>query len=109
MSLPDLIPKKRGGEPSPPPINLLIETMDIQLKTHIVQDRTVSVDESDLAELFGAVRQVFLHFIQYHDFHAKNCGHPVQEKLNQLCEKYGVNPEIEEDRVSFFESMLGGK
>lgn len=80
--------------------------MEVSFPAHVIQDRFLTVPESDMAELYDIVKDCFLNHIRYCDYTRGACS-PHEQAIVELCKKYQVDYTMEEDRVAFFEALLG--
>lgn len=95
----------RLSEFNPPSKNQLFRKMEISFPAHTVQDRFLTVPESDMATLYDVVKDCFLNHVKYGDF-SRACA-PHEKAVVNLCSKYQVDHTLEEDRVAFFKALLG--
>ena len=79
--------------------------MEIQFKALAPVDRTVEVDEVDLATVDEILRESFLGILPYSDVSLPINGWEVKAK--NLLEKYGVDPTDKRSRQTFFQAILG--
>lgn len=80
--------------------------MQVSFRGYAPADRTISVDESDLALLSDLVRDQFLSYIQYASF-SSTYKTNIDEKVLALCAKYDVDGAYPSDRLAFFQALLG--
>ena len=78
--------------------------MEIQFKALAPVDRTVDVDEVDLATVDEILRESFLGILPYSDVSLPINGWEVKAK--NLLEKYGVDPTDKRSRQTFFQAIL---
>jgi hypothetical protein len=79
--------------------------MEIQFKALSPVDRTVEVDEVDLATVDEILKESFLGILPYSDVSLPINGWEVKAK--NLLEKYGVDPTDKRSRQTFFQALLG--
>lgn len=82
--------------------------MQIALQAHVLQERTVTVSEEDLAGFYDLVKDVFLHYVR--DFYTADPPEDImwaRMAVVAMCKRHGINPEIAQDRSAFFEALLG--
>lgn len=79
--------------------------MEISFPAHTLQDRHLTVPESDLAALYDAIKDCFIDHIRYGDY-SRPCS-PHEVAIVDLCKKYKIDYTLEADRVAFFKALLG--
>jgi hypothetical protein len=80
--------------------------MQITFQGHASADRSVIIDEADLAILNDLLRQQFLEHVQYGIFTNAYVS-STDKKLLELCSSYGVDGAYTPDRLAFFKALLG--
>jgi hypothetical protein len=83
--------------------------MQVQFEGYSRQSRTVEFDEADLAALSDVLREVFTTHVEFGCYDRGKYISPVNQKILDLCDKYGVDGDYTKDRVSFYEAILGAK
>jgi hypothetical protein len=82
--------------------------MQITFEGHASTNRSVTIDEADLAVLNDLLRQQFLEHVQYGSFtNAYVSG--TDKNLLEFCSRYGVDGAYTPDRLAFFKALLGGE
>jgi hypothetical protein len=78
----------------------------ITFKSHTVTERTVELDGNDKQEIEELTHQALLDKVEFGTF---NSAYPLgsEKTVVKICKKFGVNPLIQEDRVSLFKALLG--
>lgn len=80
--------------------------MKITFQGYAPAERSVTVDEEDLALLSDIMRSQFLEFVEYSNFASAYQGE-TQKKALELCAKFGVESNYTPDRLAFFRALLG--
>jgi hypothetical protein len=83
--------------------------MQVQFEGYSRQNRTVEFDEADLATLNDILRDVFITHVEFGCYDRSRYITPDNQKILDLCDKYGVDGDYTKDRVSFYEAILEAK
>ena len=78
----------------------------ITFKSHTLTERTVELDGGGKQEIEELAHQALLDKVEFGTF---NSAYPLgcEKTVVKICNKFGVNPLIKEDRVSLFKALLG--
>jgi hypothetical protein len=79
--------------------------MKIKFNGHSPTDREVEFDKDNQVRLFEIMKQEFIEHITYARF-GSAYPTPVERKLENFCNDYGVDVEYTKDRVAFFAALL---
>jgi hypothetical protein len=79
--------------------------MQLTIQTRKTVDTVINLSEEDVKTLRSFMAQEFLSHVRFHDYRSTYQG---QENLQQIefCQKFGVDPEIDSERVKFFETVV---
>jgi hypothetical protein len=83
--------------------------MQVQFEGYSRQNRTIEFDEEDLAILYDILREVFATHVEFGCYDRSRYVSPVNQKILDLCDKYGVDGDYTKDRVSFYKAILEAK
>jgi hypothetical protein len=78
--------------------------LEIQFKALAPVDRTVELNDVDLATVDEIIRESFLGILPYSDVSMPINGWEVKAK--NLLDKYGVDPTDKRSRQTFFQAIL---
>jgi len=78
----------------------------ITFKSHTLTERTVELGGNDKQEIEELTHQALLDKVEFGTF---NNVYPLgcEKTVVKICNKFGVNPLIKEDRISLFKALLG--
>ena len=79
--------------------------MKIKFSGHQSTEREVEFTQDDKHRLFEIMKQEFIEHITYARF-GSAFPTPIERKLEQFCNDYGVDIEYTKDRVAFFAALL---
>lgn len=88
------------------PENSTETEMQITFPGHVSTDRSVTVDEADLADLHDLLRDQFLEHVQYGSFTTAYIS-GTDKGILEFCSRYGVDGAYTPDRLAFFKALLG--
>ena len=79
--------------------------MKINFNGHQKSQREVELTQQDLAQLFAIMKEEFETHITYasFDYHRNT---PVEKKIGEFCDKFGVDVQYKKDRCSFFQAII---
>jgi hypothetical protein len=83
--------------------------MQVQFEGYSRQNRTVEFDESDFAALNDTLREVFITHVEFGCYDRGSYISPDNQKILDLCDKYGVDGDYTKDRTAFYKAILGVK
>ncbi len=83
--------------------------MQVQFEGYSRQNRTVEFDEADLASLNDYLREVFITHVEFGSYDRTRYISSVNQKILDLCDKYGVDGDYAKDRTAFYKAILGVK
>jgi hypothetical protein len=78
----------------------------ITFKVHTLTERTIELNGGDKQEIEELAHQALLDKVEFGTF-TSSYPFESEEAVVKICKKFGVNPVIQEDRVSLFKSLLG--
>jgi hypothetical protein len=79
--------------------------MKITFNGHQQAKREIDFTQDDQVRLFEIMKQEFMEHITYARF-GSAYPTPVERKLENFCNDYGVDIEYPKDRVAFFTSII---
>lgn len=82
--------------------------MQITFSGYSPANRSVTVDEADLAVLNDLLRQQFLEHVEYGSFDNSYIT-GTDKRILELCSRYDVDGNYAPDRLAFFVALLGGQ
>jgi hypothetical protein len=83
--------------------------MQVQFEGYSRQNRTVEFDEADLASLNDILHEVFVTHVEFGCYDWSRYISSVDQKILDLCDKYGVDGDYAKDRTAFYKAILGVK
>ena len=79
--------------------------MKITFDGHQKSQREVELTQQDLAQLFEIMKEEFETHITYASFdHYRQT--PLEKRIGEFCDKFGVDVQYKKDRCSFFQALL---
>ena len=81
--------------------------MQVTYQGFTPSERTLAVDESDLAVLYDLLRRQFLKHVEFGRFDGGYVD-PLDKEILALCARYDVVSSHTPDRLAFFKALLGG-
>ncbi len=84
--------------PSTNPVRLPIRVREMV-------DREVELSPDDIALVRSWMADALICHVQYHDYRSSYQGDYNLAQIH-FCEKFGVDPEIDSDRVEFFRAVV---
>jgi len=81
--------------------------MQITFYGYAPRERSITVDQDDIATLRKLMRQEFLDHIEYGPFASPYPSETIKAIL-AFCARHGVDGSYTSDRLAFFKALLGG-
>jgi hypothetical protein len=88
----------KPNDPSPNPIRCRVRVRE-------VVERDVELTPADIALVRSWMADALISHIQYHDY--RSCYQGATNLAHiEFCKRFGVDPEIDADRVEFFKAVV---
>ena len=79
--------------------------MQLTIQTRKTVDTVINLSEEDVKTLRSFMVQEFLSHVRFHDYRLTYQGQANLQQI-EFCQKFGVDPEIDSERVKFFETVV---
>ena len=81
-------------------------TAKLTIRTRKIVENEIELSEDDISLVRSWLVDEFLSHVRFHDY--KSC-YQGSTNLQQIkfCQKFGIDPEIDADRIEFFKSVVG--
>lgn len=79
--------------------------MQITIQTRKPVDTTIELSPEDIETLRSFMAHEFLSHVRFHDYRSTYQGQANLEHI-EFCQKFGVDPELDTERVAFFETIV---
>jgi hypothetical protein len=79
--------------------------MKLTIQTRKPVDTTIELSSEDVETLRSFMAHEFLSHIRFHDYRSTYQGQANLEQI-EFCQKFGVDPEIDSERIAFFETVV---
>lgn len=79
--------------------------MQLTIQTRKTVDTVITLSEEDKETLRAFMAHEFLSHVRYHDYRSSYQGQANLEQI-EFCEKFGVDAELDKDRIAFFEAVV---
>lgn len=79
--------------------------MQLTIQTRKTVDTVITLSEEDVKTLRSFMAHEFLSHVRYHDYRSSYQGQANLEQI-EFCEKFGVDAELDKDRIAFFEAVV---
>ncbi len=79
--------------------------MELTIQTRKPVDTVITLSPEDIETLWSFMAHEFLSHVRFHDYRSSYQGQANLEHI-EFCQKFGVDPEIDSERVAFFETVV---
>jgi hypothetical protein len=79
--------------------------MQITIQTRKPVDTTIELSPEDIETLRLFMAHEFLSHVRFHDYRSTYQGQANLEQI-EFCQKFGVDPELDSERIAFFETIV---
>lgn len=79
--------------------------MQLTIQTRKPVETVITLSDEDVKTLRSFMAQEFLSHVRFHDYRSTYQGQANLQQI-EFCQKFGVDPEIDSERIAFFETVV---
>ena len=79
--------------------------MQLTIQTRKTVDTVINLSDEDKATLLSFMAHELLSHVRFHDYRSTYQGQANLQQI-EFCQKFGVYPEIDSERIAFFETVV---
>ena len=79
--------------------------MQLTIQTRKPVETVITLSDEDKATLLSFMTHELLSHVRFHNYRSTDQGQANLQQI-EFCQKFGVDPEIDSERIAFFETVV---